>query len=273
MPVLGYRRRTIAGLPGPGDTAGYHPASMNSARLRTLHQTCDRRPADTLVTIGRSGLRPHGPGGEPVHKGYRQVHCRLGFLSGLHRVGVCPPWHEVWPVHSSSIIEISGVMSPVPDGQPTRPVGTGWERKWERKWERALLSMAPHRFDLLTPVPPKLCKRGFGQAVVSVLHSWGSRGRRVQIRPSRLVEGQLRSGRGSARAKPRANLVRSGYGSDGTPSGFRRRLDLLRRGEQLLDSRGFVRVQPGRQAPDPAQGDRPDQDGGQGQAQGPPRRA
>jgi hypothetical protein len=57
-----------------------------------------------------------------------------------------------------------------------RPVGTGWERKWER----ALLSMAQHRSDLLTPAPPEPCKRGFGQAVVSVLHSWGSRGRRFK---------------------------------------------------------------------------------------------
>jgi len=54
--------------------------------------------------------------------------------------------------------------------------------KWERKWERALLPIAQHCSSSLTTATSELGKRRTLQVAVSVLHSWGSRGRGFKSR-------------------------------------------------------------------------------------------
>jgi hypothetical protein len=51
---------------------------------------------------------------------------------------------------------------------------------WERKWEHALLRIARDCSGLLMPATSELGKCGVVQVVASVLHSWGSRGRRFK---------------------------------------------------------------------------------------------
>src|SRR5436190_1073466 len=71
--------------------------------------------------------------------------------------------------------------------------------RWERKWERVPLCIARNCSGPLTTAPPELGKRGELQVVVSVLHSWGSRGRRFKSGRQRLVLGN-NSRRGAAPA-------------------------------------------------------------------------
>jgi hypothetical protein len=62
------------------------------------------------------------------------------------------------------------------DSSRSGPVMKGWERKWER----ALLRKARDCSGLLMPATSELGKCGAVQVVASVLHSWGSRGRRFK---------------------------------------------------------------------------------------------
>ena len=83
-------------------------------------------------------------------------------------------------------------------------------RGWERKWERATLAMAQHCLAPLMRASSELSKHRAVQVVVSVVHSWGSRGRQFIRHAEGMNHSGVSAGSGLAGAVHLARHVRFG---------------------------------------------------------------